>query len=433
MKNKKLIAGILTCSMIGGSAAASLSCFAENPPEAIIVSATSQAVNPSLTVIEKLTELKELCKKRLTDDISESEKRALEMKIKNIDHNIKRAQVGKEVPSSAFELPAILTKSTSKPLEEKSPKFNWNKIAIGAGVIALILGSGYAAYKFIPAVQDAINNNVLPLAQSGLDKAGNYTSSALSTTKNFAGDLYSSISKSGKNVLSLAQTGLNSAGNHVNSAFGTTKNYVGSSCSKIYDYLSNAFHFGSSGTQTSLSSADSAKVVQTAIDSNVQSSAQGLLDKVGNSTSSTFSTAKTVQAATGSNILPSAQGSLDKVVNSTSSTFSTIKSYIGSSCSKLFGTVIAACDSAIILTCLRLAKKHSDFNSSVANPTSLAATDSVDGSTADTTADEVNSDDESSADTTADEVGSDDESTADTTTDEVGSGSSNSPNPNNLH
>ena len=530
MKNKKLIAGILTCSIIGGSAA-SLSCVAENSPEAIITSATSQAVNPSLTVIEKLTELKELCKKRLTDDISESEKRALEMKIKNIDHNIKRAQVGKEVPSSAFELPAILTKSTSKPLEEKSPKFNWKKIAIGAGVIALILGSGYAAYKFIPAVQDAINNNVLPLAQSGLDKAGNYTSSALSTTKNFAGDLYSSISKSGKNVLSLAQTGLNSAGNHVNSAFGTTKNYVGSSCSKIYDYLSNAFHFGSSGTQTSLSSADSAKVVQTAIDSNVQSSAQGLLDKVGNSTSSTFSTAKTVQAATGSNILPSAQGSLDKVVNSTSSTFSTIKSYIGSSCSKLFGTVIAACDSAIILTCLRLAKKHSDFNSSVANPTSLAATDSVDGSTADTTADEVNSDDEpsadttndivpvsqqpklkiplgtipalqnlheltiakpinllsqptqlsqitsvtsvnplpplniatsakptslaatdsvddlnvgthadevnsddeSSADTTADEVGSDDESTADTTTDEVGSGSSNSPNPNNLH
>lgn len=210
-------------------------------------------------------ELRESCEARLNNDISGSEKRALEMKIKNIDHNIERAQAGKEVPSSAFELPAILTKSTSKPLEEKSPKFNWKKIAIGAGVIALTVGSGYAAYKFIPAVQDAINNNVLPLAQSGLDKAGNYTSSALSTTKNFAGDLYSNLYKSGKNVLSLAQTGLNSAGNHVSSAFGTTKNYVGSSCSKIYDYLSNAFR--SSGNKPNLNlPSDSTKAVQSPID-----------------------------------------------------------------------------------------------------------------------------------------------------------------------
>lgn len=420
MKNKKLIAGILTCSIIGGSAA-SLSCFAENSPEAIIASATSQAVNPSLTVVEeskkpkelsesekkdrniesareeketplsattspaqassrstvleKLMELKKSCEARLNDDIFESEKRALKRKIRNIDHNIERAQAGKEVPSEAFELPAILTKSTSKPLEEKSPKFNWKKIAIGAGVIALTVGSGYAAYKFIPAVQDAINNNVLPLAQSGLEKAGNYTSSALSTTKNFAGDLYSNLSKSGKNVLSLAQTGLDAAEIYTSSALSTTKNFAGSSCSKLYDYLSNTFH--SSGNKPNLNlPSDSAKAVQTTTGGNTLPSAQGWLDKVGNSTSSTFRTAKNVQAATCSNTLPSAQGWLDKVVNSTNSTFSTVKSYVGSSCNKIHdylsnafhfdnkslknklvasGTLIA-CDSATILTCLLLTR-----------------------------------------------------------------------------
>lgn len=298
MKNKKLIAGILTCSMIGGSAA-SLSCFAENSPEAIIASATSQAVNPSLTVVEesnksreisesekkdhniesareeketplsstnspaqassrstvleKLMELRESCEARLNNDISGSEKRALEMKIKNIDHNIERAQAGKEVPSSAFELPAILTKSTSKPLEEKSPKFNWKKIAIGAGVIALTVGSGYAAYKFIPTVQDAINNNFLPLAQSGLDKAGNYTSSALSTTKNFAGSLYSSISKSGKNVLSLVHVGLDKIGNFTDSAFNSTRSYISHSCSNLYYYISSKPHSNFSENEISLS------------------------------------------------------------------------------------------------------------------------------------------------------------------------------------
>lgn len=81
MKNKKLIAGILTCSMIGGSAA-SLSCFAENSPEAIIASATSQAVNPSLTVVEESNKSRE---------ISESEKkiitlRALEKRKKPLFH-----------------------------------------------------------------------------------------------------------------------------------------------------------------------------------------------------------------------------------------------------------------------------------------------------------------------------------------------------------
>ena len=297
MKNKKLIAGILTCSIIGGSAA-SLSCVAENSPEAIITSATSQAANPNLTVIEeskkprelsesekkdrniesareeketplssttspaqasscstvleKLMELRKSCEARLNNDISGSEKRALEMKIKNIDHNIERAQAGKEVPSSAFELPAILTKPASKPLEEKSSKFNWKKIAIGAGVIALTVGSGYAAYKFIPAVQDAINNNVLPLAQSGLDKAGNYTSSALSTTKNFAGDLYSSISKSGKNVLSLAHVGLDKIGNFTGSAFNSTRSYISHSCSNLYYYISSKSHSNFSENEISL-------------------------------------------------------------------------------------------------------------------------------------------------------------------------------------
>ena len=297
MKNKKLIAGILTCSIIGGSAA-SLSCVAENSPEAIITSATSQAANPNLTVIEeskkprelsesekkdrniesareeketplssttspaqasscstvleKLMELRKSCEARLNNDISGSEKRALEMKIKNIDHNIERAQAGKEVPSSAFELPAILTKPASKPLEEKSSKFTWKKIAIGAGVIALTVGSGYAAYKFIPAVQDAINNNVLPLAQSGLDKAGNYTSSALSTTKNFAGDLYSSISKSGKNVLSLAHVGLDKIGNFTGSAFNSTRSYISHSCSNLYYYISSKSHSNFSENEISL-------------------------------------------------------------------------------------------------------------------------------------------------------------------------------------
>lgn len=217
MKNKKLIAGILTCSMIGGSAAASLSCFAENSPEAIITSATSQAANPNLTVIEKLTELKELCKKRLTANISALKRSELEFKIKNIDHNIELAQAGDEVPSEAFELPAILTDSTNKPLDEESSKYNWKKIAIGAGVVALTIGSGYAAYKFIPAVQDAINNNVLPLAQSGLDKAGNYTSSAFSATK--------------------------------------------SSCRKLSDHLSNAFRSSGNKPNSNLPS-DSAKAVQ---------------------------------------------------------------------------------------------------------------------------------------------------------------------------
>ena len=288
MKNKKLIAGILTCSMIGGSAA-SLSCFAENSPEAIIASATSQAVNPSLTVVEeskkpkelsesekkdrniesareeketplsattspaqassrstvleKLMELKKSCEARLNDDIFESEKRALKRKIRNIDHNIERAQAGKEVPSEAFELPAILTKSTSKPLEEKSSKFNWKKIAIGAGVIALTVGSGYAAYKFIPAVQDAINNNVLPLAQSGFDKAGNYTSSALSTTKNFAGNLYSTLSNSGINMYKLLVSASkfipNKAVNYIRSTFNSTRSYISHSCSNLYYYISS--------------------------------------------------------------------------------------------------------------------------------------------------------------------------------------------------
>ena len=45
--------------MIGGSAA-SLSCFAENSPEAIIASATSQAVNPSLTVVEESNKSREI-------------------------------------------------------------------------------------------------------------------------------------------------------------------------------------------------------------------------------------------------------------------------------------------------------------------------------------------------------------------------------------
>lgn len=274
MKNKKLIAGILTCSMIGGSAAASLSCFAENSPEAIITSATSQAANPNLTVIEKLTELKELCKKRLTANISALKRSELEFKIKNIDHNIERAQAGKEVPSEAFELPAILTKSTSKPLEEKSSKFNWKKIAIGAGVIALTVGSGYAAYKFIPAVQDAINNNVLPLAQSGFDKAGNYTSSALSTTKNFAGDLYSNLYKSGKNVLSLAQTGLDVAEIYTSSALSTTKNFAGS----LYSSISKS----------------------------------------------------------GKNVLSLAHVGLDKIGNFTGSAFNSTRSYISHSCSNLY-------------------------------------------------------------------------------------------------
>lgn len=257
MKNKKLIAGILTCSMIGGSAAASLSCFAENSPEAIITSATSQAANPNLTVIEKLTELKELCKKRLTANISALKRSELEFKIKNIDHNIELAQAGDEVPSEAFELPAILTDSTNKPLDEESSKYNWKKIAIGAGVVALTIGSGYAAYKFIPAVQDAINNNVLPLAQSGLDKAGNYTSSAFSATKNFAGDLYSSLSKSGKNVLPLAQTGLKAAEIYTSSVFSATK----SSCRKLSDHLSNAFRSSGNKPNSNLPS-DSAKAVQ---------------------------------------------------------------------------------------------------------------------------------------------------------------------------
>lgn len=319
MKNKKLIAGILTCSIIGGSAA-SLSCFAENSPEAIIASATSQAVNPSSTVVEeskkpgelsesekkdrniesareekepplsstispaqansrstvleKLMELRKSCEARLNDDISESEKRALKRKIRNIDHNIERAQAGKEVPSEAFELPAILTKSTSKPLEEKSSKFNWKKIAIGAGVIALTVGSGYAAYKFIPAVQDAINNNVLPLAQSGLDKAGNYTSSALSTTKNFAGDLYSNLYKSGKNVLSLAQTGLDVAEIYTSSALSTTKNFAGS----LYSSISKS----------------------------------------------------------GKNVLSLAHVGLDKIGNFTGSAFNSTRSYISHSCSNLY-------------------------------------------------------------------------------------------------
>ncbi len=77
MKNKKLIAGILTCSIIGGSAA-SLSCFAENSPEAIIASATSQAVNPSLTVVEESKKPREL---------SESEKK---------DRNIESAREEKD-------------------------------------------------------------------------------------------------------------------------------------------------------------------------------------------------------------------------------------------------------------------------------------------------------------------------------------------------
>lgn len=115
--------------------------------------------------------------------------------------------------------------------------------------------------------------------------------------------------------------------------------------------------FTQSGNKPNLNlPSDSAKVVQTVIDSNVQSSTQGLIDKV---------------------------------VNSTSSTFSTVKSYVGSSCSKLYdyfsnafhssgnkakivqspidkkllkdrliaaGTVIAACDPAIILTCLLLTR-----------------------------------------------------------------------------
>lgn len=303
MKNKKLIAGILTCSMIGGSAA-SLSCFAENSPEAIIASSTSQAVNPSLTVVEeskkpkelsesekkdrniesareeketplsattspaqassrstvleKLMELKKSCEARLNDDIFESEKRALKRKIRNIDHNIERAQAGKEVPSEAFELPAILTKSTSKPLEEKSSKFNWKKIAIGAGVIALTVGSGYAAYKFIPAVQDAINNNVLPLAQSGLDKAGNYTSSALSTTKNFAGNLHSTLSSSGINMYKLLVSASkfipNKAVNYIRSTFNSTRSYISHSCSNLYYYISSKPHSNFSENERRLNS-----------------------------------------------------------------------------------------------------------------------------------------------------------------------------------
>lgn len=303
MKNKKLIAGILTCSMIGGSAA-SLSCFAENSPEAIIASATNQAVNPSLTVVEeskkpkelsesekkdrniesareeketplsattspaqassrstvleKLMELKKSCEARLNDDIFESEKRALKRKIRNIDHNIERAQAGKEVPSEAFELPAILTKSTSKPLEEKSSKFNWKKIAIGAGVIALTVGSGYAAYKFIPAVQDAINNNVLPLAQSGLDKAGNYTSSALSTTKNFAGNLHSTLSSSGINMYKLLVSASkfipNKAVNYIRSTFNSTRSYISHSCSNLYYYISSKPHSNFSENERRLNS-----------------------------------------------------------------------------------------------------------------------------------------------------------------------------------
>ena len=322
MKNKKLIAGILTCSMIGGSAAASLSCFAENSPEAIITSATSQAANPNLTVIEKLTELKELCKKRLTANISALKRSELEFKIKNIDHNIELAQAGDEVPSEAFELPTILTDSTNKPLDEESSKYNWKKIAIGAGVVALTIGSGYAAYKFIPAVQDAINNNVLPLAQSGLDKAGNYTSSA----------------------------------------FSATKNYISSSCRKLSDHFSNAFHSSGNKPNSNLPS-DSTKAVQTAIGNTIPS-AQSELDKAESSTSSIFSTIK-------SSIGGSCRKLSDRFSNAfrssgnkpnlnlTSDSTKAVQSPIDKKSLKnkliASGTLIA-CDLATILTCLLLTR-----------------------------------------------------------------------------
>ena len=322
MKNKKLIAGILTCSMIGGSAAASLSCFAENSPEAIITSATSQAANPNLTVIEKLTELKELCKKHLTANISALKRSELEFKIKNIDHNIELAQAGDEVPSEAFELPTILTDSTNKPLDEESSKYNWKKIAIGAGVVALTIGSGYAAYKFIPAVQDAINNNVLPLAQSGLDKAGNYTSSA----------------------------------------FSATNNYISSSCRKLSDHFSNAFHSSGNKPNSNLPS-DSTKAVQTAIGNTIPS-AQSELDKAESSTSSIFSTIK-------SSIGGSCRKLSDRFSNAFHSSGNKPNLNLPSDSTKAVqspidkkslknkliasGTLIA-CDLATILTCLLLTR-----------------------------------------------------------------------------
>lgn len=309
MKNKKLIAGILTCTMIGGSVA-SLPSFAEKSPEAIIASAIDQAANSNLAVaeelkeprelsesekrneniecnledketspsainsltqtnsriLENLTQLKKTCQERLKGNISDSEKVALETKIKNINHNMRRARAGKEVSYTAFELPSILTNSTSKPLKEESSKSKWKKIAVGAGVIALMAGGGYAAYKFVPAVQEAIDSNVLPLAQRGLHKSVNYTSYALSTAKNFAGDLYSSISKSGKDVLSSAKDRFDAAEIYTSSALSTAK----SQYSKLYGWFTKAFHSGSSGNKTNLNLLPkSTKTVQEAVNSNL--------------------------------------------------------------------------------------------------------------------------------------------------------------------
>ena len=172
MKNKKLIAGILTCTMIGGSAA-SLSCFAKGPSELDIK-------------ISKLTRSIGHYEGRLTKEVlNHSQKKHIKRKIREKKEKINILQ--------------------QEAKSQNNAAFSWKKIAIGAGIIAAMAGAGYASYKFIPAVQSTIDSaiptarnaidSILPMAKSGLTKAGNYASSAFSSFKNYLTGYYNSISE----------------------------------------------------------------------------------------------------------------------------------------------------------------------------------------------------------------------------------------------
>lgn len=183
MKNKKLIAGILTCTMIGGSAA-SLSCFAKGPSELDIE-------------ISKLTRSIGYYEGRLAKEaLTHSQKKHIKRKIRERKEKINILQ--------------------QEAKSQNNAAFSWKKIAIGAGIIAAMAGAGYASYKFIPAVQSTIDSaipavqstidsaiptarnaidSILPMAKSGLTKAGNYASSAFSSFKNYLTGYYNSISE----------------------------------------------------------------------------------------------------------------------------------------------------------------------------------------------------------------------------------------------
>lgn len=239
-KMKKFISSVLVFALVGVPVVSSAFAAKENQERLVILYSQREEIEKSLDELYK--ELaddintygdaydKDYYVKRGNDLQSELEK--VEASIKKIEEQ--DAEVSENVPNDEQSE----NQNENEKQEETNKKTGMSttkKLLITVASIAALVGAGYAAYTYCPAVKDLVDNNVLPYAKGLVDatktKANGYFASAQNLMNN-------TIAKT-KNIGNTIKT-------QANDYYASAQNLMSSAASKTKD-LGNAMKTKANG------------------------------------------------------------------------------------------------------------------------------------------------------------------------------------------